>query len=482
MDLNNIKKAIAISLANADKKDLYYYDKDDESYGKISEKEIEEFSETFNEDEVYEGKYDIMANILLGSKRIVLLPGLEKTRIIELAKMFISKENNPLLNKSLESKKFLYSFRNNLAKSKLEDKWISFVEKKHKEYCEFFIDGSNICELEATKKQYISIIKKAFKLYDYAPWIIFGDTDIIEHYSMGSLMYYCVMGNADQTYGLSIYEEKDIDGLKTIMHCDNSFDKLLLMSMQTNFTVYFDKVDEDSEYYNFLVDLGIKDFNIMPSLCRYNQGIINRNYLRTSEAYEMDRKLNFFLDFLGAFESKPVYFNSDENIFLTFWYDRNKKKKLFITKSVFFTPIPSSFLCNIDEFPQFENFKLTNEIVEINIKALGIFEDDEDFRKRSVGYCVLIANRENGEIYDPNIIDGKVDDVIFEIANGFYTFLQDNNKKFPKNVITTNPLIEFVLQKLFNNRLNIMHEDYKYIEKVFDDFKNMKPEEDEYDC
>ena len=204
--------------------------------------------------------------------------------------------------------------------------------------------------------------------------------------------------------------------------------------------------------------------------------------MRTSEAYEMDRKLSFFLDFLGAFESKPVYFNSDENIFLTFWYDRNKKKKLFITKSIFFTPIPSSFLCNIDEFPLFENFKLTNEIVEINIKALGIFEDDEDFRKRSVGYCVLIANRENGEIYDPNIIDGKVDDVIFEIANGFYTFLQDNNNKFPKNVITTNPLIEFVLQKLFNNRLNIMHEDYKYIEKVFDDFKNMKPEEDEYDC
>ena len=468
MEIIELKRQVAKAFVNTKKDLIYIYDREKEKVVTLNNKDVDRISCELLDEEINSYEEELIVSLIIESNRVVPLISLNKEQIRELMELFISVEKNKELNECLESKKFFSTFNKKIEKLNLMEKWLDFVLKMYKNELEFFIDYSKIAEIEADEEEYKEIINISRLIYDLAPWEVFSDNDFIVHNDYKNV-YYCVMGNAGQTFGLSIYEEEDVDGLKTIL-VNKKLDPILLMSMQKNYTVYFDPVDKDTEQYLFYKDLGLEEnVKCIPSISRFNKGIIKNNSLTLSEAKLMKEALiNFVIFYRKLLESnKGLYFDADLDIHISF----RIKDKVYID-SIELDKKPENYLCDTLDIPHIEDVKLKNATYEIDVRGFKMFNHDARGTINSAGYLLIILDLETNQIIKGELIDGSKQEVLYNIYEAFQD-VYDTCGTFANKVVVSNKFTKSIVENIFLGKVKTKIAKFKSLDDIYEELSKM---------
>ncbi len=329
-----------------------------------------------------------------------------------------------------------------------------------------------------TSKEKNELFILANSIYDLSPWSYFTDMDYFTIKYENQFFTYCILGNSDKCYGISIYIDEIEHNNHLIERLLSSLnDRSLLPGFIKNcYNVYYDEYDDlddfDKDFIDNLVD-EIKP-KLYPSFIVFKKGLMPDKIKSELDYASFMVGMGLLYEFLIKYVNKPRIYNNEFHLEITYINDEFKIRKSNKTTDPSPDYLPYIDSIKLDDFLSCD-FTISDDEYYFDLNVLPFPKKEGDYNLCI--YTPIIADYFTEDILYVGQVTAKGGEFFNEILVDLMNYFE--NKNIPKKIYVFNPITALIIEILFQGKVSVEPSGNTYVvndffELVFNDIKTKK--------
>ena len=465
-------KEIAERMNNSDEL-IQFYDRYKDEILDFSIEIINKFENEINiENEIdwIIDELNLYGSIMEDTFRYIIIP---KIKDFPIMKRFAKEiKNNELLG-IINGKKSYANFKKYINHNSLDKAWYDFRDNAYIEILTDWAIKNELLTKNLTNEEKMELFTLANSICDLAPWNYFTDMDYFTIKYDNQLFTYCILGNSDKCYGISIYIDE-------VEHNNHLIERLLATLndqsllpgfIKTCYNVYYDEYEDLDELNRDFIDDLVDE--IKPKL--YPNFIVCKTGLMPDKIKtELDYSsymvgLGLLYEFLIKYVNKPRIYKDEFHLEITYVNDEFKIRKSNKSTDPSLDYLPYIDTKKLVDFLS-SDFTITDDEYYFDLNALPFPQKEGDYNLCI--YTPIIVDYTSENILYVGQVTAKggefFNEVLVDLINHF------KNKIIPKKIYVFNPITALIIEILFRGKVIVEPNDNTYVvnnffDSMFDD-------------